>query len=395
MKKRKVLGLILELNPPHNGHKYFIDKAKELIRPDYTVAVISTNFSMRGDIMVLDKFTKTNLAMKMGIDLIIELPTVASLCSADYFAYNSVKLLNQFNVTDIVFGAEANDINELNTLCNIIKKDTFNLSLKQYLDKGFSYNTSCNKALLNETNDKNLITNFSLPNNTLAIQYIIAINNINPNINYNIIKRIDNNYFDEQTTGLISSATSIRNLIENNGCYSQYIFNDKVKYINIKNAKSNLFNIIKYKLLLSSKEYLKTILGVEEGIESRLINTIKDSNDYDDFINKVITKRYTVNKIKRILINIILDIQEKTNLCYNNTDFQTRVLGFNEKGKKLISLLSKDMKKNIITSLKSVNNNIYNIELKSSILYGIITNNTQLYLNEYNIPIRSDEGNDN
>lgn len=395
MKKRKVLGLILELNPPHNGHKYFIDKAKELIRPDYTVAVISTNFSMRGDIMVLDKFTKTKLAMKMGIDLIIELPTVASLCSADYFAYNSVKLLNQFNVTDIVFGAEANDINELNTLCNIIKKDTFNLSLKQYLDKGFSYNTSCNKALLNETNDKNLITNFSLPNNTLAIQYINAINNINSNINYNIIKRIDNNYFDEQTTGLISSATSIRNLIENNGCYSQYIFNDKVKYINIKNAKSNLFNIIKYKLLLSSKEYLKTILGVEEGIESRLINTIKDSNDYDDFINKVITKRYTVNKIKRILINIILDIQEKTNLCYNNTDFQTRVLGFNEKGKKLISLLSKDMKKNIITSLKSVNNNIYNIELKSSILYGIITNNTQLYLNEYNIPIRSDEGNDN
>ena len=395
MKKRKVLGLILELNPPHNGHKYFIDKAKELIRPDYTVAVISTNFSMRGDIMVLDKFTKTNLAMKMGIDLIIELPTVASLCSADYFAYNSVKLLNQFNVTDIVFGAEANDINELNTLCNIIKKDTFNLSLKQYLDKGFSYNTSCNKAILNETNDKNLITNFSLPNNTLAIQYINAINNINPNINYNIIKRIDNNYFDEQTTGLISSATSIRNLIENNGCYSQYIFNDKVKYINIKNAKSNLFNIIKYKLLLSNKEYLKTILGVEEGIESRLINTIKDSNDYDDFINKVITKRYTVNKIKRILINIILDIQEKTNLCYNNTDFQTRVLGFNEKGKKLISLLSKDMKKNIITSLKSVNNNIYNIELKSSILYGIITNNTQLYLNEYNIPIRSDEGNDN
>ena len=92
---------------------------------------------------------------------------------------------------------------------------------------------------------------------------------------------------------------------------------------------------------------------------------------------------------------VILDIQEKTNLCYNNTDFQTRVLGFNLKGKKLISLLEKDIKKNIITTLKSVENNIYNIELKSTMLYSIITNNTQLYLKEYNIPIRSDEENDN
>lgn len=140
---------------------------------------------------------------------------------------------------------------------------------------------------------------------------------------------------------------------------------------------------------------MKTILGVEEGIESRLINIIKESNNLDEFINNVVTKRYTINKIKRILINIILDIQEKTNLCYNNTDFQTRVLGFNLKGKKLISLLEKDIKKNIITTLKSVENNIYNIELKSTMLYSIITNNTQLYLKEYNIPIRSDEENDN
>ena len=98
MSKRKVLGLILELNPPHNGHKYFIDKAKELINPDYIVAVISSNFSMRGDIMVLDKFSKTNIALEMGIDLIIELPTVLACSSADYFAYNAVNLLSKLNV---------------------------------------------------------------------------------------------------------------------------------------------------------------------------------------------------------------------------------------------------------------------------------------------------------
>ena len=394
MSKRKVLGLILELNPPHNGHKYFIDKAKELINPDYIVAVISSNFSMRGDIMVLDKFSKTNIALEMGIDLIIELPTVLACSSADYFAYNAVNLLSKLNVTDIVFGAECNSIDDLNKLSNIITTTEYNLLLKDYLDKGFSYNTSSNKALSSFIDNNDLINQFSLPNNTLGIQYINAIKKINPLINYSIIKRINNNYFDENITGKISSATSIRNLIKDNKSVNNYVFSNIYPFINLNNAYNNLFSILKYNLLFKDKSELKEILGVNEGIESRLINIINTTNNYDEFINNAVTKRYTINKIKRILINIILGIKEKSNICYNNTDLLIRVLGFNSKGKKYISLLPKDVKQNIITTLKNVDNNIYNIELKSTILYGIITNNTQIYKQEYNIPIRSEE-NDN
>lgn len=394
MSKRKVLGLILELNPPHNGHKYFIDKAKELINPDYIVAVISSNFSMRGDIMVLDKFSKTNIALEMGIDLIIELPTVLACSSADYFAYNAVNLLSKLNVTDIVFGAECNSIDDLNKLSNIITTTEYNLLLKDYLDKGFSYNTSSNKALSSFIDNNDLINQFSLPNNTLGIQYINAIKKINPLINYSIIKRIDNNYFDENITGEISSATSIRNLIKENKSVNNYVFSNIYPFINLNNAYNNLFAILKYNLLFKDKSELKGILGVNEGIESRLINIINTTNNYDEFINNAVTKRYTINKIKRILINIILGIKEKSNICYNNTDLLIRVLGFNSKGKKYISLLPKNVKQNIITTLKNVDNNIYNIELKSTILYGIITNNTQIYKQEYNIPIRSEE-NDN
>jgi len=394
MSKRKVLGLILELNPPHNGHKFFIDKAKELINPDYIVAVISSNFSMRGDIMVLDKFSKTNIALEMGIDLIIELPTVLACSSADYFAYNAVNLLSKLNVTDIVFGAECNSIDDLNKLSNIITTTEYNLLLKDYLDKGFSYNTSSNKALSSFIDNNDLINQFSLPNNTLGIQYINAIKKINPLINYSIIKRIDNNYFDESITGKISSATSIRNLIKDNKSVNNYVFSNIYPFINLNNAYNNLFAILKYNLLFKDKSELKEILGVNEGIESRLINIINTTNNYDEFINNAVTKRYTINKIKRILINIILGIKEKSNICYNNTDLLIRVLGFNSKGKKYISLLPKDVKQNIITTLKNVDNNIYNIELKSTILYGIITNNTQIYKQEYNIPIRSEE-NDN
>lgn len=388
MSNKKILGLILELNPPHNGHKYFIDKAKELINPDLTIAVISTSFSMRGDIMVIDKFTKAKIALEMGVDLLLELPFLGSNGSADYFARNSVNILNSFGITDLVFGAELNDAIQLEKLADIIDSASYNHSIVSYLKQGLSYSTSCNKALALETSDLNLINNFSLPNNTLGIQYIRSIKSINPNINYHTIKRIDNNYFDTFTTGTISSATSIRECLKNNNNVEKLIFNSEVNFdfVDQENAYENLFKILKYNLLINSIDFEK-ILGIGEGIENRLINTIKESSSYDDFINKVATKRYPINKIKRILLNIILGIQENDNLCYN----YYRVLAFNKKGEDYLGTLPKEIKKSIITSFKNVNNNIANIELKATNLYGLITNNETLYLNEFNIPIRSEE----
>jgi len=389
MPKKKILGFILELNPPHNGHKYLIEKAKEIVNPDLTIAVISTNFSMRGDIMVLDKFTKTKIAMQMGIDLVLELPTIASNCSADYFAYNSVAILNNFNVTDIAFGVELDNKEKLETLINIIDTESYNKNIKKFLDNGFSYNTACNKALNMQTNDFDLINNFSMPNNTLAIQYIRSIRKINNTINYHLVKRIDNNYFDYQTTGAISSATSIRNKIQNSENYQDMIFKPDFEYefINQNYSYQTLFNLLKYNLLINNLDNAKNILGINEGIDNRLFNIIKECDSYDEFINKVVTKRYTTNKIKRLILNILLNIKEENNLCNN----YNRILGFNNNGELHIKTLSKDTKKNIITSFKNVNNNIANIELKSTFLYGIITNNKNLYLQEFNIPIRSDK----
>ncbi len=394
MSNKKILGLVLELNPPHNGHKYFIDKAKELVEPDITIGVISTSFSMRGDIMVLDKFTKAKIALEMGIDLLVELPTIASNASADFFAYNSINILNSFGITDLVFGVELDNKEELTKLSQIIDSPSYNLNIKSFLDQGLSYSTSCNKALSLEINDLDLISSFSLPNNTLGIQYIRSINKINPNINYHLVKRIDNNYFDSFTTGPISSATSIRNHLKNNNDVNELIFNSNIKmnFINQDLSYQNLFNLLKYNLIINNNK-LNNILGITEGIEHRLINISKETSSYDEFIEKVVTKRYPLNKIKRVLLNIILGIGEKDNLCYN----YYRVLAFNSIGEKYLNTLPREIKKLIITSFKNVNNNITNIsnianiELKATHLYGLITNNHNLYLQEYNIPIRSEE----
>ena len=192
----KVLGLILELNPFHNGHLYFIEKAKELVKPDVTVAVISTNFSMRGDIHTTDKFTKTKLLLKNNVDVVLELPFLGAVASADYFSYNAVKTLVDFNITDLAFGAEASSLEELNELRLINKNPEYDELVKDFLDQGFSYSTSTVKAISMMTNDPNKALEFSLPNNTLGIQYLNALEILKSNVNVHIVKRIENNYYD-------------------------------------------------------------------------------------------------------------------------------------------------------------------------------------------------------
>ena len=185
---KKVLGLILELNPFHNGHKYFIDKAIKDINPDVTIAIISSSFMMRGDPMIMDKFSKTKILLDYNIDLVLELPFISGVNNSNYFCDNAVKILNDFKVTDICFGAETDDLDQLLYLSKLNESDAFNKTIKKYIDQGFSYPTSSTKAIFDLTNDYNLTTSFSLPNNTLAIGYLKSINNTD--IKPHIIKRI-------------------------------------------------------------------------------------------------------------------------------------------------------------------------------------------------------------
>ena len=382
----KVLGLILELNPFHNGHVFFIQEAKKKVEPDLTVAIITTNFSMRGDIQVIDKFTKTKMLLKNEVDIVLELPHLGAVSSADYFAFNSVKTLTDFKITDLAFGAETSDLNELNYLRSISKSDDFNFLIKSYMDKGFSYGTSSVKAIQSITNDAKKAEMFSLPNNTLAIQYLNALDKLNSKVRVTLVERVYNNYYDEEASCDIASATSLRKLLSNGASIEQYIPKDfsNINYINIEKSEMCLYKLIQYKLSLSKKDELTNILGMNEGIENRLLNFINEI-DYSAFINNIETKRYTKSYLKRLMIHLLLDTKKDLAPQYYN---YLRVLGMNNKGKIFISKLKKDIKKSIITSFKNHEDNlIVQYELLATKLYGIITDKNDLYLNEYKIPI--------
>lgn len=376
----KVLGLVMEANPLHYGHTYFINEAKRLVEPDYTIAIVSTNFSMRGDISVIDKFTKTKALLDCGIDLVLELPFLASVCSSDYFSYNAIKTLCDFKITDLAFGAEASSIDQLRKLQKLQKALDESIEVKENLNKGYSYSTATFKAIKMMTDDVDLIENFSLPNNTLAIQYLNALDSINKDVNTTLIKRIDNNYYDKEAKSQIASATSLRELLKNGSDITNYT-PFKIDYINLLESEANLYKLFQYKVLLTDKNKLATYQGVNEGIENRLVSFI-DSIDYDAFISNVETKRYTKTHIKRIILHILLS-SAKTKQYYN----YLRVLGFNDKGKEYIKSLDKETKAKIITSPKSSNDELLLNELQATKLYGIITSRPSLYLEEYKLPI--------
>lgn len=121
--KVTVLGLIVEYNPFHNGHIYHIQKAKELINPDYTIAVMSSSFVQRGEPAIMDKWTRSKIAVENGIDLVIELPFVYACQSADYFAKGAIDLLNAVGVTDLCFGSEEGHIETFISIASTIKNN--------------------------------------------------------------------------------------------------------------------------------------------------------------------------------------------------------------------------------------------------------------------------------
>ena len=385
---KKVLGLILELNPFHNGHKYFIEQAKKEVNPDITVAIITSSFSMRGEVSLIDKFTKADLCMQEGIDLVLELPFLYANNSADYFAYSAISILNEAGITDLAFGTCIDSIDKLQRIYQYTLSDSYNCLLKSFLDKGNSYPNSALKAFMEVCDDKELINNFTLPNNTLAISYLKAIDLVNKSIIPHSIKRIDNMYYDKSLSNTsYTSATFLREALKKKEDISKYIFYS-YDFVDEKEANNNLYQLLKYNLITKDVKAYENIASVNEGIENRLIN-INDCESYDSFLENAATKRYPLNRLKRLVLNILLD----TNKKYENMNsylpylriLRTNDLGLKQiKNKKCITNISKAFKE-IDDDLKE----ILDFELKVTKLYDLITNKN-IYKEEFIFGVKNE-----
>lgn len=381
----KVLGIIAEYNPFHNGHLLHLTKSKEETGAEYSICIMSGNFVQRGNTSIVNKWVKTEMALKCGIDLVLELPTVYSISSAENFAEGAIKLLNSLKIVDTVsFGSENSDIDILNRISGILYEEPkqYVEFLNEELKKGLSFPKSRENAILLYLNDQKYSNILNQPNNTLAIEYLKALKKYKSHIKPIAIKREKAFYNSNCIVDEYASATAIRNMIVNNQ------FNDIRKVMprlaydllmqEIENKQyvidiSKFEKEILYSIRRLSTADLKKFPEITEGLENAIKNAANSCNTLVELINIIKSKRYTQTRIQRILLYILLNITKKDMYISRKTVPYARILGYSPKGKELISeIYNANPKITLITSVKnffdSSNNKTYKYMLSKDIL---------------------------
>ena len=361
----KAISIVCEYNPFHNGHLYQINKIKEKY-PDYAIiAVMSGNFVQRGDVSIIDKFKRCEIALNNGIDLVIELPFIFSTQSADMFAYGAITLLEKLNVERVIFGSEEDNIEDLELIAKTqVENDDFEKLVKVYSKFGKNYPTALSCALEDLTGKR-----ITLPNDLLGISYIKTILKNNYKIKYECIKRT-NSYHDTELNNNISSATAIREAIKNNIDISNNI-PYSTDYFNNVHLIDDYFDILKYKIITDNN--LDNYVDVEEGIDNLLKKEIVHANSYDELINLVQSKRYTYNRISRMLIHILCNFTKDMAKKYKDITY-IRVLGLNNTGSKYLNSIKKDIDIPIISKVTREKDEMLEYEIETTKIYDIIGN---------------------
>lgn len=381
----KIFGIIIEANPLHTGHLYFINEIKQKYSPDLIVAITSTSFTMRGEISLIDKFTKTSLYLDNGIDLVLELPFYKAVQSADYFAKNACLTLAKLGVTNLIFGSETTNIELYLDYLNFLNKNPLNnntLSKKHQLQQLL-------KTSNFDDDEKAIIT---MPNFTLGSLYVKTIYDNHLNMNWDIIERIGNSYHDKKHSSGFASATTIREYLKNNTDVSSFIPYASSNLIDINKTEENLHLLAKAHFSLNDE--ITCDYGKNEGIPLYIKNNGDFSKDYITLINSLKNKKYTISLINRCILHSILKVDK----IDQNTPY-LRLLGANKKGFNYIKTLPRNIKTLLFSNPNELSNkdvdqkikDTLKTELNATKLYQIITNNNKLYQNEFKLPIRKDD----
>jgi len=383
----KILGIITEYNPFHNGHLYHLLKTKEMTGTDYILAVMSGNFLQRGEPAIINKWARAKMALNAGVDLIIELPFVFSTQDANGFAFGAVKLLDSLQIIDYLgFGCETDNLDTLYSISNFlnIEPQKYKELIVYHSKNGNEFPKVRSQALceyhrifgiegLEKISTLELSKLLKYPNNILALEYIKHLLNLKCKIKPIAIKRIGASYHQKNIQGKVSSATSIRYEILNNLSSSKidlFMLNDKIK----STIPLSGFSVLEKELregkgpitLESYRQYILATLrkmsledisriqGVTEGLENRIKKASLKAYTVEQLINSIKTRRYTRTKIQRIILHIMMNLSKEDISIFNKCGpLYARVLGFSKKGKTLLRAIKKNSSTPLISKLSN------------------------------------------
>ena len=375
----KAVGLVTEYNPFHNGHLYHLNKAMELTGADISVAVMSGDFVQRGELAVLDKYTRASMALNSGVNLVVELPVNYAVSSSESFAAGALKVLDYIKADSIAFGSESGNIERLSKLAHILcdNEDTLYKEISKYTANGISY-AAARQKVVEKLTDKDTAAMLTSSNNILAVEYLKAIIKNNYAIKPYTIKRQGDSYNDTDIRSEYASATALRgNLKADN--ISKYIpvkagliLSSNTNYIYPDDITEALFTRLLGILFASSYDknvFIENVMrypDVNKEIAGRLYKSAMDmitrtvpqgaeSKDngafsFGSLCEHIKTKEVPLSRIKRALVRITLGLDKKHMEKYANEPY-IRVLGFDKKGQEYLSYIRKTVEVPLITKI--------------------------------------------
>lgn len=411
-----ILGVVAEYNPFHNGHLYHLKAAKKSTQSNYTVVVMSPNFVQRGGPAIADKWTRTKMALLSGADLVIELPTPYAVASAEFFSHASISLLHHTGIVDTVnFGSETSNIDLLGEIANILVREpqAFKYLLKEYLDSGISFPSARAKALVDYAHTVPKISYFAKeiqnilekPNNILAIEYLKALKKLDSPMTPSTVQRKGSDYHNGELTDALPSATAIRNKISRGQWETFKSAMPQSSYELLYPSAGSLQKHVQYedlscflayRLLFSTPLDLQNIMGINEGMENRILTAFKTSQKINEMTLAIKSKRFTQTAVQRMLINTVLQITKQDFYAFQDHGGPQyiRILGFKKSSSHLLSKLKNKASLPLVMNVKKdyqsltpLGKKMLDIEIRSTNIYASLEASKNNYNLDFTHPL--------
>ncbi|MBR2877363.1 MAG: nucleotidyltransferase family protein [Clostridia bacterium] len=379
-------GIVTEFNPFHNGHKYLVDTLKQSCN-DTVTAVMSGNFVQRGEPACMSVGRRAEMALNSGVDLLLSLPVPYVVSSAEKFAFSGVFVLDALNCLDsIAFGSECNSEEKIERCAELLLSKEFNEKVSEIVNTGISFPSAREQAVLGLYGEE-LAEVLRTPNDILGVEYVKALLTLKSDMKFKTVRRTGAQHDSSEGTENVRSASMLRSALKDIASLERFIPENSFSVLKKTAEEGKLLDFEKFELSLLTKlrsmssDDFRNVPDVSEGLEYRIYEAVRNSVSYKELLEKIKTKRYTLSRIRRILINSYLGITN--NVVANNVPY-IRVLGFNEKGAKLLREIKKNCSLPVITRSADIKNlcgegeRILKLESDSRDLYSLLLKNPDI-----------------
>lgn len=382
----RTVGLVVEYNPLHNGHVYHFTEAKKQTAADAAVAVMSGYFLQRGEPAIASKWARTEMALRMGADLVLELPFAYAAQNAEQFAFGAVATLDATGIIDtLCFGSESGQIERIQTLASLLtdEPDAFRTALATELARGVSYPAAYGRAAAQLLGDADTHKDTGEPNNILGLNYCLALRRLKSSITPATITRQKAGYHDtEMTDTRIASATALRKHLLESGnllTIAPYVPSSTLAVLtDEQNAGrfpvtwDDFFPHVQHTLLTQTPEGLALIHEMTEGLEHRLLAALPQAATFHEFMESIKTKRYTWTRLQRLLLYSMLHVtHDQMKQATMAGPAYIRVLGFSDTGRELLRQMKKTARVPVLTRVPKSKHPLLALDVRAAAVYAL------------------------